>query len=1350
MKIAFCEMKSLKKIASLLLSGVIGLSCVSTVHASTVQINVNQYPDIDIALAKGRSNVNLNNFENDIKTALANRGVPREKVNVEKIETSDINIADGFSWRQDVSSYIGSISISNNGRSVMMKGNTTNKGKNAIWTFPAKSGTQNFAFDYNISFGDSFNAGGMLLKVKEEGGYLTGYMLSFNNYSWDGYGSGAIWKFSYKIGDNSSNMTKTIVKGLPLSNSGRLNVEVGSKYISVSGGGLSSPITVDTDNGYGNGFGFFSDHYSHNCSSIGAFSLNNISLSVTSVKTFSEVIRQPKWRNDSIRVVVNVNDFTEDDFDDPTALGEILSRTINEQIHYIGWGNGTNQYQFNEFIQKNNGNGLFLYSSDYYNAKEQTAQYIKNLLNQYASTQYVVVGQPANIEVTPADLANNTQTTQYPQGRWRIAHNYNYFENTMGQASWAEQWQKNLTMVFDKVGKFDVYFENNLIKTVYSHRLPVADFSMVVNGYSVTLNSMSYDLDKESNNRGIAQEEWKWKRTTDTNWTNGKIPSMVANTDYIVQLRVKDHQGAWSNPQTKYLSTKPVVVPPVASFQHSPNPVTIYEDLKIQDNSYDPTGKTITQRIWTVKNSSGQVIYNATTPLTRYGTVGDYEVSLKVANSLGQWSEVFSRPLKVVDDTTAPEVVINPTNSGWTKSVNVSLSFSDVGGSNFHSYRYVISSSVTAPTSGWSGWIASSTGNITINSEGYQYLHVEAKDGKGNLMKRSTGIYHIDKTAPTATHSLNPSSWTKGNVTISVNQADALSGVKGIKLPDGQYVNGTSASYVVGGNGNYTFVLEDVVGNTKNYVVNVSNIDKTAPNVPTINANQSWTNSSIVPVTISGGADISPGSGLGYYQYKLSGATTLGWTNYSGQFNIENEGITTITARGVDNVGNISGETSVIVRIDRTIPNNTGVVINSNDEYTNSINVNLTLRASDSASGVSKMQIRNDNGSWNTEENNETFKAWALNTGDGTRTVRVRFKDLAGNWSPEETDTIKLDTTAPVVGNFVIQGGRPYYNSNTVNIQFTAIDNLSGIKEMYVSNDGASWTKMAYTENFNWNLTAGDGDRTVYIKLLDIAGNMSNPVSRSIVIDKVKPQGTIVINNGDNQTMSRDVKLKLMFSDDRSGVDLVTVIEDGSKYDFPQTPNSPTIIDWRLSQGTGLKTVHMVLVDRAGNVSDPISDSIVVDKIAIEKFTLTDIVNPTIFNKDNRFKPVSWEFAPQPMVSGGNISFAIDLKQPYDPSVVKDTVTYKVEISNGSVYNKVLTGNMNKLSVVDYTQTITIPEDAPKGSKVYIIVTAKRELLVSPFDTQVVYFPGEEATTKAQIGEISGNVHEQVKFNERY
>ena len=99
---------------------------------------------------------------------------------------------------------------------------------------------------------------------------------------------------------------------------------------------------------------------------------------------------------------------------------------------------------------------------------------------------------------------------------------------------------------------------------------------------------------------------------------------------------------------------------------------------------------------------------------------------------------------------------------------------------------------------------------------------------------------------------------------------------------------------------------------------------------------------------------------------------------------------------------------------DLTPPTGT-IVINAGATYTNSPAVTLTLAATDNSGTVTQMRFSNDNVTYSPPEPYATTKSCTLSTGDGTKTVYVKFADASHNWSQPVSDTIILDTTPPVV-----------------------------------------------------------------------------------------------------------------------------------------------------------------------------------------------------------------------------------------------------------------------------------------------------------------------------------------------
>jgi hypothetical protein len=87
-----------------------------------------------------------------------------------------------------------------------------------------------------------------------------------------------------------------------------------------------------------------------------------------------------------------------------------------------------------------------------------------------------------------------------------------------------------------------------------------------------------------------------------------------------------------------------------------------------------------------------------------------------------------------------------------------------------------------------------------------------------------------------------------------------------------------------------------------------------------------------------------------------------------------------------------------------------------------------------------------------------------------------------------------------------------------------------------------SWLKTiwsqpeTYSGIKNWTLLPGDGVKTVYARVMDVNGTWSSAFSDTIILDTMPPTGSIIINNGDNYTVSVNVTLGLSATDALSGM----------------------------------------------------------------------------------------------------------------------------------------------------------------------------------------------------------------------
>jgi hypothetical protein len=112
----------------------------------------------------------------------------------------------------------------------------------------------------------------------------------------------------------------------------------------------------------------------------------------------------------------------------------------------------------------------------------------------------------------------------------------------------------------------------------------------------------------------------------------------------------------------------------------------------------------------------------------------------------------------------------------------------------------------------------------------------------------------------------------------------------------------------------------------------------------------------------------------------------------------------------------VSYSDGIQVRVDTTPPTGT-IIINGGAAFTSSDPVILTLTMIDqdrAGTGPgAQMAFSNDQVTYTPPEPYTTTKAWTLTPGDGLKSVWVKFRDAAGNWSSPAGDSITLDTVPP-------------------------------------------------------------------------------------------------------------------------------------------------------------------------------------------------------------------------------------------------------------------------------------------------------------------------------------------------
>jgi hypothetical protein len=172
------------------------------------------------------------------------------------------------------------------------------------------------------------------------------------------------------------------------------------------------------------------------------------------------------------------------------------------------------------------------------------------------------------------------------------------------------------------------------------------------------------------------------------------------------------------------------------------------------------------------------------------------------------------------------------------------------------------------------------------------------------------------------------------------------------------------------------------------------------------------------------------------------------------------------------------------------------------------------------------MQFSDDNQNWSDWEEYATSKTYTLPSGDGKKTVYVRFKDSAGYISETVSDSIILDTTAPTEDNLVIYEA-PAENEVIVQGDSIFLSGKTGafftVKIYVYSNPVTYQTQASSTGYWEYEIPTDEleeGDHEIYIQLVDLAGNVSDLIkiiSFSIIIPTEyhvyaaeKPEETVI------------------------------------------------------------------------------------------------------------------------------------------------------------------------------------------------------------------------------------------------
>ena len=322
------------------------------------------------------------------------------------------------------------------------------------------------------------------------------------------------------------------------------------------------------------------------------------------------------------------------------------------------------------------------------------------------------------------------------------------------------------------------------------------------------------------------------------------------------------------------------------------------------------------------------------------------------------------------------------------------------------------------------------------------------------------GVYNI-----TVTNTENKSS----SVNFSIDKTDPILTIGEYNtLPTNQDISVTAStnegtlnaeSHTFSANGSFEFVATDAAGNTTSKVVDITNIDKTAPAIKIGIYTTSPTNQNI---TVTASVD--------------------GGTLNSESHTFTENGSFTFTA--TDAAGNISTSTVTILNIDKVSP-----IITINPFSTSWTKEDVTVTASANEGMLNTTShIFTENGSFD-------FIATDPAGNQTTTTVTVNNID-------------KIKPTGVTIQNPINDS----YIRQTVQFQAISSDEESGIEkvEFFTEKSGKLGEDTTAPFEISWDTTSvSDGEQDIWVSVYDKAGNTSDSRPTTVNIDNTPPVITI-------------------------------------------------------------------------------------------------------------------------------------------------------------------------------------------------------------------------------------------------
>ncbi|MEY7972884.1 ThuA domain-containing protein [Saccharomonospora xinjiangensis] len=180
--------------------------------------------------------------------------------------------------------------------------------------------------------------------------------------------------------------------------------------------------------------------------------------------------------------------------------------------------------------------------------------------------------------------------------------------------------------------------------------------------------------------------------------------------------------------------------------------------------------------------------------------------------------------------------------------------------------------------------------------------------------------------------------------------------------------------------------------------------------------------------------------------------------------------------------------------------------------------VGVTLTATDSGSGVERIEYSLDGGDWT------PYTEPVVISGDGEHTMLYRAVDRAGNVETDKAVTVAIDGTDPVVLVSGVADGVVYGDAEDLAVSWQARDATSGISSASARLDGAELEPSTTVPLHTLDL----GEHTITVEATDRAGNTAEHTLTFVSTTSIDDVRALVYRFAGDDRLSRAGKVRLL------------------------------------------------------------------------------------------------------------------------------------------------------------------------------------------------------------------------------